>query len=580
MSSSRRKRLVFGLLAILAIAAVVAGVIYRAIVPGLSIARREPPALEAAVATWLLHQSVPERDRLRANPLGADPADIAAGQETFKQKCEACHAYDGSGRTEIGSGEYPRPPELRALNITSMPDGELFYHIRNGIRNTGMPAWRMPDQQIWQLVAYLRHLPQTATLAPRPGPPLAGLLTQAEPPAAGLNAADARGGTGTTAHYVGSAACKSCHLGVYDRWRQTRMANVVRDPRDHPDAIIPDLSKPNPLVGFTQEDISLVYGSRWKQRYFKKVGDDYFVLPAQWDITHAMWRPYFVENGADWWATLYPPDNFQRPTGPLCDGCHSVNYDIKTKTVTEWNVGCEKCHGAGGDHVEHPTKSNIVNPARLGYVGASDTCIQCHSQGRPAGNPIDGKFYDWPVGFHVGLNLDDFWKLEAHKLGDTSFYYFADGTAHKNRMQGNDFVTSLMYARGVTCFSCHDPHGSENAAMLRKPPGSVCMDCHGPNTQNGPHSATIEEHTHHKPGSPGSACVACHMPKIEQTLADTNVSSHTFHFVTPAETDASKVPNACNVCHADKTTAWATSALRSWKDRSPWRMDEASRSWP
>ena len=173
-----------------------------------------------------------------------------------------------------------------------------------------------------------------------------------------------------------------------------------------------------------------------------------------------MWRPYFVKNGTDWWAPLYPPDNFQRPTGPLCDGCHSVNYDIATKKVTEWNVGCERCHGPGSEHVAHQGRPNIVNPARLDYVQANDVCIQCHSQGQPLKNPIEGKYYDWPVGFHVGKNLADFWKLEEHKLGETTFTHFADGTAHKNRMQGNDFVQSLMYTRGVTCFSCHDVHGT------------------------------------------------------------------------------------------------------------------------
>ena len=350
------------------------------------------------------------------------------------------------------------------------------------------------------------------------------------------------------------------------------MANVVRDPKQHPDAIIPDLAKPEPLVTFTKDDIAFVYGSKWKQRYFTKVGDDYFPLPAQWDVTHKLWRKYFVPNGADWWVPFYPADNAQRPTGPLCDGCHSVNYDIATKTVTEWNVGCERCHGPGSAHIAKPVRQTIVNPARLDYVQANDTCIQCHSQGQPLKNPINGKYYDWPVGFQMGLNLSDFWKLEDHKLGETTFTHFADGTAHKNRMQGNDFVTSLMYARGVTCFSCHDPHGSENDAMLRQPASSTCLTCHGPNSQNGPHAATIEQHTHHAAGSTGSQCVACHMPKIEQTIADVNVSSHTFHFVYPGRTDSLKMPNACNVCHTDKSTTWAAQALMHWEDRSPWRI--------
>ena len=169
------------------------------------------------------------------------------------------------------------------------------------------------------------------------------------------------------------------------------MANVVRDPRKHPDAIIPDLSKPDPLVSFSKDDIAFVYGSRWKQRYFTKIGDDYYPEPAQWDVTHKRWRRYFVPNDADWWAPLYPADNFKRPTGPLCDGCHSVNYDIATKTVSEWNVGCERCHGAGSAHVAKPTRDNIFNPARFNYVRANDALIQCHSQGRPLTNPIEGK---------------------------------------------------------------------------------------------------------------------------------------------------------------------------------------------
>lgn len=374
------------------------------------------------------------------------------------------------------------------------------------------------------------------------------------------------------ANYAGSVRCKSCHAEIYNRWSKTRMANVVRDPKDHPEAITPDLSSGNPLVTFKKEDIAFVYGSKWKQRYFQKAGDDYFPFPAQWDVVNRVWRPYNVAKGTDWWTEFYPAENAKRPTGPLCDGCHSVNYNIQTKAVTEWNVGCEKCHGPGGEHVQRPSRASIVNPARLDPLRATDVCMQCHSQGQPLSNPIEGKYYDWPVGFHVGSDLKEFWKLEPHKPGEMTFTHFADGTAHKNRMQGNDFVTSVMYTHGITCSSCHDVHGTANNADLLKPANILCLQCHGPKSFNGPHTASIEEHTHHREESAGNECIACHMPRIAQTIANVNVRSHTFRFITPAATESLKVPNACNGCHTDKSTKWATGHLKSWAQFSPWRV--------
>src|SRR5215469_14675559 len=95
------------------------------------------------------------------------------------------------------------------------------------------------------------------------------------------------------AKYVGSRACQGCHADIYARWQKTPMANVVRDPREHPEAIIPDLATNN-VKKFTIGDIGLVYGSIWKQRYFTKIGDDYYPQPSQWDIMNHVWRPYFV----------------------------------------------------------------------------------------------------------------------------------------------------------------------------------------------------------------------------------------------------------------------------------------------
>ena len=513
----------------------------------------EPTAPERLIARTVRNISTPSSAKSAKSPLEITGRDLSEAREDFNARCAGCHGIDGSGISEMGRNLYPKPPDLRAGETQSLTDGEIEYIIENGVRLTGMPAWnQLPQTERWKLVGYIRSLAK----------PTPDEQEQTEK-------------TVGAAHYVGSQSCRKCHEQIYEHWQKTPMANVVRDPKSHPDAIIPDLAT-NTIANaeFTREDIAFVYGSIWKQRYFKKVGDDYFPEPAQWDISHKKWLPYFVRPGTDWWEPFYPPDNMQRPTGPTCDGCHSVDYNIKTKQVAEWNVGCEKCHGAGSEHTAHPTRSNILNPSRMDYVAASDTCIQCHSQGRPLQNPIEGRSFDWPVGFHVGLNLRDYWKLEDHRLGETTFTHYADGAAHKNRMQGNDFVQSVMYRRGVTCFDCHDTHGTENYAQLRKPAETICLDCHGPLSPNGPRTATLEEHTQHKDGSAGSQCVACHMPKIETTIADVKVSAHTFAFISPAETDRYNIPNPCTICHTDKTTAWALQQMQTWPGRSPWRTEQ------
>jgi predicted CXXCH cytochrome family protein len=532
-----------------------------ATVYGIAVIRRgfsavdQPSAVEKVMARAARDWGIPRSARNEKNPWTPTPALLGEARENFTDHCAGCHGKDGDGRSGIGQNLYPKAPDLRRPETQNLTDGEIHYIIQNGVRLTGMPALGNPhsgqdSSSAWKLVLFIRSI---AGATPHEK------IEQAA--------------TAASAHYVGSAACQKCHAEIYERWKKTPMANVVRDPREHPDAIIPNLATNNVSPKFTKDQVAFVYGSIWKQRYFTKIGDDYYPEPAQWDVTKKMWRPYFVPKGGDWWERFYPPDNMKRPTGPTCDGCHSVGYNIQTKQVAEWNVGCERCHGPGSAHVEHATRDNILNPERMDYVSASDTCIQCHSQGRPLANPIGGKYYDWPVGYRVGLNLRDYWQLEDHKLGELTFTHFPDGTAHKNRMQGNDFVQSVMYRRGVTCFDCHDVHGTKNYAQLRKPANEICLDCHGPGSRNGPREATLAEHTHHKDGSAGSACVACHMPKIEAEIPGVFVSAHTFAFIPPSMTDKYKIPNPCMSCHMDKTTAWAAEAMRHWPGLSPWRQE-------
>src|ERR1700674_3220991 len=202
---NRKKALKITLVSV-AVIAVLLGGLYALVVWEGSSAREDAPALEATVAQWLLHYPVPAGFRAMKNPLSvtAGSPDVSAGHEVSRSKCEQCHAYDGGGKTEIGSGQYPRPPDLRGPDVQRMSDGELFYHIKNGIRHTGMPAWQLPDQKIWQVSAYLRNLPKVAALSPQ--------MASAQPVA-----------TVASAHYVGSEACKDCHTEIYERWKKTRM---------------------------------------------------------------------------------------------------------------------------------------------------------------------------------------------------------------------------------------------------------------------------------------------------------------------------------------------------------------------
>jgi predicted CXXCH cytochrome family protein len=130
-----------------------------------------------------------------------------------------------------------------------------------------------------------------------------------------------------------------------------------------------------------------------------------------------------------------------------------------------------------------------------------------------------------------------------------------------------------VYTRGVTCFSSHDVHGTSHNAELVQPAADVCSTCHRANAPAGPHTSTLTEHTHHAANSAGSECVSCHMPKIAPEIANVNVRSHTFRFITPTTSETFRMPNACVLCHTDKSNAWATAERRTWSAHSPWRLE-------
>lgn len=127
-------------------------------------AKEKPPALEAFLAKRVRRLATPSKSIRLKNPLLQGPNNIGAARDYFAVNCATCHGNNGDGKTLINSGLYPPAPDLRGKQTQNLTDGELFFIIRNGIRFTGMPAWEGDDDDIWQLVLFIR---QVSTLSPK-----------------------------------------------------------------------------------------------------------------------------------------------------------------------------------------------------------------------------------------------------------------------------------------------------------------------------------------------------------------------------------------------------------------------------
>jgi hypothetical protein len=85
----------------------------------------------------------------------------------------------------------------------------------------------------------------------------------------------------------------------------------------------------------------------------------------------------------------------------------------------------------------------------------------------------------------------------------------------------------------------------------------ACAQCHGAIAAS---PATVAAHTRHQAGSSGSRCYNCHMPYTTYGLLKT-IRSHTVSVPSVDESVATGRPNACNLCHLDKTLGWTADAL-------------------
>lgn len=230
----------------------------------------------------------------------------------------------------------------------------------------------------------------------------------------------------------------------------------------------------------------------------------------------------------------YPTDlhyRFGRRVGDDCLACHSgrpaavssrsVDRYVAEKPFHEISIGCERCHGPGGRHVDlysspaagHLDDPLIVSPEKLAGHRQDDICNQCH---------LEGKIRI----LRPGKRFDDF--RPGDPLGKTWTVYVAESPFDE---QGRPLFTShveQMHASrcfqksdgAMRCTTCHDPHRAPSAAQRVSFYKSRCNSCHD---RRGCSLPVVEQQKAPAAGS----CIACHMPKLHsRDVAHTTQADH------------------------------------------------------
>jgi mono/diheme cytochrome c family protein len=126
--------------------------------------RLKSSSVEETTMMALRRWATPVELRSATNPVAPSSDALKESMAHWADHCASCHANDGSGGTPIGSSLYPPVPDMRKARTQDLSDGELFYVIERGVPFTGMPAWGNGtpegERQSWQLVRFIRHLPQ------------------------------------------------------------------------------------------------------------------------------------------------------------------------------------------------------------------------------------------------------------------------------------------------------------------------------------------------------------------------------------------------------------------------------------
>lgn len=377
----------------------------------------------------------------------------------------------------------------------------------------------------------------------------------------------------------------------------------------------PDADRPR-----IRRRVVMMTGSHHQNVYWYATGHDrgLNVLPGAYLLDEEQWVPRSS-------LVLHPPGQslamLDGHWNAVCIVCHTTQgrtaFDTPYRSVpfveqavdttaAEFGIACESCHGPAEAHVEanrNPLRRyarhlagdgdpTIVQPELLDPVRSSQVCGQCHSvweyyepeherrasrEGlpyRPGDELRDTRFIVQPAADRTSADI------RALVAADPDFVrgsFWPDGTIRVSGREYNGLLDSPCFRdaeapeRTLSCFSCHAMHKTaddprtvaEWADTHQVSAGmdgdEACLQCHEPLR------ADPAAHTRHAPDSAGSRCYNCHMPYTSYGLLKA-IRSHTVGSPSAAETVQLGRPNACNLCHLDKTVAWTAEALDEWYD--------------
>jgi hypothetical protein len=371
-----------------------------------------------------------------------------------------------------------------------------------------------------------------------------------------------------------------------------------------------------------KRQVVMTTGSHNQQIYWYATGHGRTLgqLPAIWLVDERRWIPRRA-------AVMHPPRQTAfSETGSwngICVACHTTlgkpafdtpfgSQPIATQTVNtnaaEFGVACEACHGPGHEHVRlnanpqrryvlHVTgrpDATVVQPARLDPRRSAQVCGQCHSFWEFADQAAERDADSRGLPYRPGDDLHatrfivqptangDSATMKRFLADDPGFIrdiFWSDGMVRATGREYNGLIESPCFKnatddrRTLTCSSCHtmhqtndDPRPVREWADDQLAPAAqqndACLQCHG-DASGSSRTRQWTQHTRHRADSAGSSCYNCHMPYTTYGLLKT-IRSHQISNPSVKATLETGRPNACNLCHLDKTLAWTAEYLEQW----------------